>query len=166
VSLNKIQNHNDETEQWAYMYGIPELFSKKNINKYSYPLIPNITISNSVINNATNASNIYHNDVINNTISCNAILRYYVEEDKAEAEIIARISGEFRSNNDTLALIVVKEYYELARLLLTNGNCNYIVRWVVNSDLLEFIIDKFRHCLRVEIENLINHYLYLSSIGL
>jgi hypothetical protein len=157
VGLNKVQKHDDETEYWAYMYGIPELFNKKNMNKYSYPLIPNITISNSVIN---------HTDVINNTISCESILKYYVIEGISESVIIARISGEFVLNKNILVLIVIREYYKLARLFINNNNCNYIVSWIKNSDLLEFMVHNFEYHLSRDIGNLIDCSRYLDSIGL
>jgi hypothetical protein len=150
VALDKYDaNYGDigDITMWAFEYGRDDLFFKINDYRMQYGegergIIPNKKISAWFLEKYPKS--IYHFGVMSDTITCEELLMYYISQRTPENIILARISGEFVVCLYNLRLIVVCEYYEVAKLYIGKENYDDILRWVESCEFTMYIRDKYQ----------------------
>jgi hypothetical protein len=150
LALDKYDAKYEEFEDisiWSFNLGRDDLFFKFidyfiRYNGEERCIVPNKKISTWFLEKYPKS--IYHLGVMFDTITCEQLLIYYISQRTPENIIIARISGEFVVCFDNLRLIVVCEYYELAKLYISKENCDDILRWVESPEFTMYIMGKYQ----------------------
>jgi hypothetical protein len=133
---------------WAFAYGRDDLFFKFIDYSIHYDgkercIVPNKKISAWFLEKYP--KNIYHLGVMSDTITCEELLMYYISQRTPEDIILARISGEFEVSLGNLRLIIICEYYEVAKIYITEKYYrDDILRWVESCEFTMYIMDKYQ----------------------